>query len=134
MELSAAIDKVKSQFEYQADRLRIFDSWRVMESKSGKYHGDCEDFALTVFWHVADGRLTRFLWHLLITHRYRMIRTQTVHGEPHVVGRIGDQWFDNWTQKALPEKEFFQNTGHRKSWTYPGPLISLYLAIGIFFR
>ena len=134
MQLEAAIDLVKHRFVYQADQLRVFDSWRVMKLQDGRYRGDCEDFALTVYWHVCDHDAVKFLWNLLVTHRYGLIRTRTARGEAHVVGAFQDQWFDNFTKQSQSKENFFQTTGHHSTLRYPGPLIALYLLIGLFVR
>lgn len=134
MELDAALLAVSSRFIYRADRLRLFDSWRVMPKQDRGYEGDCEDFSLTVFWLVANQSILTFLWNLLVTHRFSMTRSFTSNGDAHVVGNIGDQWFDNYTKVSMPREQFFQITGHRKSFSYPGPLIALYLLIGLFVK
>lgn len=113
MELKEAINLVKSKFIYKPDvKYKLFDSWSVMKEKDGKYQGDCEDFALTVFWHMSDKNLRKFLLNLMILHKYRIYQCDAFNG-PHMIGRFGDLWFDNWTYSDLPEKEFFSTTGHK---------------------
>ena len=134
MDLAAATASVSQKFQYRADRIRIFDSWRVMDLDSPVCEGDCEDFALTVFWLISGRSIGRFLWNLLITHRYRMVYSRTRDGEAHFVGNFGDQWFDNWSRKPMDRDAFFQSTGHRKIIMYPGPIIAVYLLIGLVIR
>lgn len=134
MQLEAALALVAPRFMYKADRLRAFDSWRVMKLEHGHYHGDCEDFALTVFWFVCDHSVGKFLWNLLVTHRYGLIRVHTTQGEAHVVGVFQNKWFDNFTLQSQSREKFFQITGHRATLRYPGPLIALYLLIGLWAR
>ena len=132
MQLVDAVSEVAGQFDYEADRLRLFDSWHVLTEQQGRYRGDCEDFALTVFWRLADGNIWKFLWNVLITHQYRIYRVRDRNGDSHAVGCFRDQWFDNWTLATKDRDEFFSHTGHTLLHIYPGPLIALYLLIGLF--
>lgn len=129
--LRDSIQTVSVGFDYEADDLRIFDSWSVLTPDAGRYRGDCEDFVLTVFWHLSGRDLATFLWHVLITHQYRLYRVRDTNGNSHVVGSYQDQWFDNWTLGASNRDQFVQQTGHDILHMYPGPLIALYLLIGL---
>lgn len=130
--LQNSVKAIADSFDYEPDRLRIFDSWQVLRSVNGRYRGDCEDFALTVFWHLSNKNVLRFLWNLLISHRYSMYRVRDSNGESHVVACFQDQWFDNWTRKTLSRDDFFKSTQHELLHIYPGPFIALYLLIGLF--
>jgi hypothetical protein len=134
MTLSEAIDAVARKFVYKADRLPLYDSWRVMREKNGMLHGDCDDFAVTAFWLLSGRHLGRFLLHALLTHSYRFHYTTSKSGVPHLVASYEGQFFDNWSRKALPKDEFFRTTGHRPRFVIPGPLVGVYLFLGLIFK
>lgn len=134
MTIHDAVANVSGRFAYLADTLRWFDSWRVMPGAAQPrtvLRGDCEDFALTVYWLLCGRSLWRFLWRVLVTHEYGLHRCITMAGEAHVVGVHRGLWFDNFTYRALPKAEFLESTGHRLQWRYPGPVIAVYLFIGL---
>lgn len=134
MDLHSAVKIVADKFQYKADKNLILDGWSIMRDRSGVYQGDCEDFALTVFWHLSEQNLFKFLLNLIVLHKYKLIWCKTHDGELHFVGRYGDLYFDNWTKKALTEHKFFATTGHRKIMTMFMPVCIPQLLKGIFKR
>lgn len=114
MNLETLVKTIGEHFVYTKDESRLIDSWFVMRNRDGKFYGDCEDFSLTVFWYLSECKLSRFIFNLFISHKYQLIWCKTRNNELHFYGKIGNMCFDNWTLKALPEKEFLQQTGHRK--------------------
>lgn len=136
MNIVDAVKKVSERFEYLKDDHPKFlgDTWQVMKmNEEGKYRGDCDDFAITCFWNYSDRRLFKFLFHLLITRRYKMYRCLTTSHEWHVIGCVDDLWFDNWSLEALTEKDFFEKTNHRITMKYNGFVIGYFLLLGLFF-
>jgi hypothetical protein len=113
MNIKEAVKVVASKFEYRQDPDFLFDYWYVMKDRNGKYKGDCEDFSLTVFWELSGKKLGKFLWNLLVTHKYKMhfVKTKRT-GEGHLVGEYDDLFFDNWTLEDLPKGEFYKKTEH----------------------
>ena len=109
----------------------MFDSWRVMKDKDGVMAGDCDDFAITCFWHYSGENLIKFLWNLLVTHNYRLYRAKTIKGQYHVVGAVDGQWFDNWTYEPLSKNEFLYQTKHTILHIYPSPVTAFYMLIGL---
>ena len=134
MNLTEAVQYVSSRFVYRPDRLKIFDSWRVMKETDGKLVGDCDDFAITVFWQLSNNNLFVFLFHLLITHRYRLYNVRTIDDEPHIVGSYKGIWFDNITRQPMNKDQFFQTTDHQYRFVVIGPITLIYLAIGLFLK
>lgn len=134
MDLHSAIRLVASKFRYKKDNNLLVDGWSVMRERDGKYLGDCEDFSLTVFWHMSDKRLFKFLFNLFITHKYALIWCSTKTGELHMIGRYGDLYFDNWTLAAFTKEEFFKRTGHKKRFQFFMPLCVVQMIKGIFKR
>lgn len=131
MDLNSAIKLVADKFRYKADDNILLDGWSIMKERSGEYVGDCEDFSLTVFWHMSDQKLFKFLFNLLILHRYKLIWCKTYTGELHFVGKFGDLYFDNWTKRALTEDQFFSITAHRKIMTMFMPVCVFQLLKGL---
>lgn len=134
MDLHSAVQLVASKFQYKKDDSVLLDSWFVMRDRDGKYLGDCEDFSLTVFWHVADKSLLKFLFNLLVTHKYKLYRCKDITGGWHAIGAIDDTYFDNWTLKALSKSEFFARTKHQVKMRYVAPVMVLPLIKGLFKR
>jgi hypothetical protein len=132
MNLVESIKYVSEKFVYKSDKKFIIDSWRVMQEDNGKFYGDCEDFSLTVFWYLSGCNIFKFLFNLMILHCYSLIWCKTYTGELHFVGKYGDMYFDNWTHEALPEKEFFEKTGHKKIMKMFMPICILQLIRGLF--
>lgn len=134
MDLHSAVQFVASKFRYKKDDNFLIDSWFVMRDRDDKYLGDCEDFSLTVFWHVADKKLFKFLFNLLVTHKYKLYRCKDVTGGWHAIGAIDNTYFDNWTLKALEKDEFFAQTKHQVKMRYVAPLMIMPLIKGLFKR
>jgi hypothetical protein len=132
MNLNTAVEQVSSKFVYQADTIKRFDSWRVMKLTDGIFKGDCDDFVITVLWYTSGKSLWRFLFHLLITHKYKVYNVSTSDGEPHIVASYKNQWFDNFTMAPFARDAFFQTTKHKYRFQIIGPVISIYLLIGLF--
>jgi hypothetical protein len=113
MELVEAIKRVSDKFVYTADKSGSFlkDNWFVMSEMDGKYHGDCEDFSLTIMYLVA-GSYLKMLWKIL-TGEYKLHMVDSVgKGMDHCAGSIGDIWFDNWTMQGNTREEHFKRTKH----------------------
>lgn len=133
MNIETAVKSVADKFWYLADLpafLNLWDYWFVMPEHDNKLSGDCEDFTLTCFWYYADKNLWRFLWNLLVTHRYKMYRVMTTNNEPHLIGSVDGLWFDNWTLSAIPKSDFFEVTKHRVQWQVISLFMILPLVIG----
>jgi hypothetical protein len=82
---------LEANFVYTADgRL---DKWRIMTAQNGKYHGDCEDYALTALYLIAGESLLRFWW-LLILRKAKIIYC-TIGTIPHAVLRYEKRYLDN---------------------------------------
>lgn len=130
MTLDEACFYVASDYTYRSDgRHLIGDSWRVMRRPM---EGDCDDYLMTVFWHLSGENLPRFLWNLLITHKYEVHRVKTMSGAYHVVGCFGGQWFDNWMYRPRDKGTFFTNPDHTYLRRYYAPKIAYSLLVGLF--
>lgn len=137
MKITEAVKYVADKFVYKSDLpafLWLWDYWFVMPEQKGKLTGDCEDFTLTCFWYYSDQNLWKFLWHLLITHKYRVFRAITINNEAHLLGSVDNLWFDNWTLAAVSNTEFFDRTQHKLQWQLLSPFMLLPLIIGYFVR
>lgn len=110
--IKECVDFVASKFSYKYDKKFFIDQWFVMKDKDGKFHGDCDDFTITVLWYYYGCSLLSFVWNVLIARNAKVYKLTAANGEPHLVGNIGDIWFDNWSLKALPKEEFFMITKH----------------------
>lgn len=124
MHVTDAVDYVAKRFVYKEDPKSWWpDYWFVMKEKDGKMYGDCDDFAVTVLWLVCKRNLLKFFWHVLFTHKHKVYRVRSNNSSTynHLIGRVDDYWFDNWTLKALDKETFFKKTGHKmpeKAWVF----------------
>lgn len=132
--LKDAVFQVASKFRYKSDALTIADSWRIMKEQNGTLTGDCDDFAITCFWYYSNKDLLKFLWNVMITHKYKLYRAKTAKGEYHIVGSVDDLWFDNWTQEPLSKNEFLYQTKHKILYIYPSPITAFYMLVGLFIK
>jgi len=135
MDIKTAVHHVHSKFNYLADKkLYIGDGWFVMPERNQKMFGDCDDFAITSLWLACDENIFKFILNVFILHRYRLYHSKTVDGEAHIIGYAQGLWFDNFTGEALPEKQFFEKTKHKKWFFYPSPYILWFMLLGLFVR
>jgi predicted transglutaminase-like cysteine proteinase len=102
------IDHINANFTYQYDRDQYGkpDRWKIMEGP--QYVGDCEDYSLTVLWHIAGKSWFKFWW-LQLTGKAALKRCQVRSGEYHIILRYGDLCIDNiqqrWTTQAYMEDQ-----------------------------
>jgi hypothetical protein len=130
-ELDQAIKSVDEKFIWTADPFSFFtDFWFVMKDIKGHFLGDCDDYTITTLWFLCNQNRWRFLWHVLILHQYRIHRVRARTGDYHVVGQVGDLWFDNWARQALPRDQFFAVTGHQYLMWYPSVLTAWFMLWG----
>ena len=132
MKVQDAVKLVADKFNYSPDTKTLGDSWRVMPLTNNKFIGDCDDFAITCFWYISNKNIFTFLFHLLITHKYAVYRCKTINDEWHIVGRLDNLWFDNWTLKPLTKEQFINQTKHTITMRYIAPTIAWFLLIGLF--
>lgn len=126
MNIEEAVAKIGIRFRYKSDKKTVIDSWRAMEpEEDGHMYGDCDDFAITSLWYHADRNKWKFALHVLITGKYKLYKCTTATGVDHIIGSVGDLYFDNWTRAALPKDKFFAATGHKidyRVW-FPLPML-----------
>ena len=136
MILQDAVDRVSDKFVYTNDPTVTSDAWFVMREMDGRFHGDCEDFALTAYWIFSGQSMFKFLWNLLISRSYGLwgVRASDSAKVNHCVAEMDGLWFDNWTRRAMSEREFIAKTGHAKSYKFGSFAILVKLLIGLRFR
>jgi hypothetical protein len=132
MNVIEAAKFVGSRFKYTSDPKSIFDPWFVMRERNGIMRGDCDDFTLTVIWYVCDQNIWKFIWNVMILHKYQMHRVRAT--GYHLVGTAEGLWFDNFTREAMPRDEFFARTKHRHLYIYPSFVMIFPLIAGYFFN
>jgi len=135
MTLEESIDYVNSKFIYKSDPVVSTDAWFVMRNKEdGFYYGDCEDFALTVFWFMSNGSIWTFIKNILNgTYKLHMVASNGDKNN-HCVGEFENLWFDNWTKKEFSKDEFFKLTNHKYGYQIKPFTIMCKLIIGLFYR
>jgi hypothetical protein len=133
MNISDAVKYVRERFEFRADP-RFLDYWSVMKEVDGKMQGDCDDFALTSIWKMCDESILKFIWNVIILHRYRIYFAYTPLGEKHAVGYADGLYFDNWSRFPWPKEDFLRITKHRLYFFFPGPIIIFPILLGLLIR
>jgi len=122
-----AVVQVNKVFEYQYDKdqYRVADYWRILDMSQSKDRGDCEDYALTVGWMLADQSPMKFI-KMLLTKKIKICFISYVDGSHAVLEYeelIVDNWKKKWTPRSVYEKDYA-----KYGWTYEfyyNPLVVL---------
>jgi len=114
MDKKKAVDVVNNLFVYEYDKVQYnaSDYWRILDVTAEKDEGDCEDYALTVAWLLADQSRWNFL-KMLFTKKFRIcfvnVTVDDVVGGHAVLeydGKIVDNWKRKWTTRSTYEKDY----------------------------
>lgn len=122
------INDLVTGFEYRLDG--VIDTWRILTpDASGRYVGDCDDFALTALY-LSTGSLWKF-WFELIFGRAK-IHYVWADGGGHAVLRYKGQYIDNWSM-AWVTREHMENLGHSfSSWQFLWFITAVKMVLGKF--
>ena len=121
MDKKKAVEVVNNLFVYEYDKVQYnaSDYWRILDVNAEKDEGDCEDYALTVAWLLAEQSRWNFL-KMLFTKKFRICFVNvTVDGVVggHAVlehdGKIVDNWKRKWTARSTYEKDY-----KKYQWTF----------------
>lgn len=125
-----AISQFARNFVYKADPKRL-DKWIIITEvdKKGKYHGDCEDFALTALYKASGENIFKFFWYLL-TFQAMIWHVTTVNGGGHAVLSFRGKYLDNWTLEPVSKEEMIEKTGHTFKFPYVFPLFAIKMLFG----
>lgn len=129
--IQEAIQYVSSRFEYTQDKKSFIDPWFVMKERTGRMQGDCDDYTFTVLWLYFQRSIFKFIFGLL-TGKAKIHRVMSKTGW-HIVGQVGEVWFDNWTMKPMQKDDFFKATKHQYKKRYYF-LIPYFAISGLFKR
>jgi hypothetical protein len=133
MKVSTAVSLVSSGFVYRKDnKCWLGDTWNILQAPKVSY-GDCDDFSLTCLWLICDRSPWKFLWYVLILHKYRLYFSVTEDRQRHVVGYANGYWFDNYTKEPCYKNEFLQRTKHKVWFFYPSPFVLYFMLLGKLF-
>lgn len=91
------------------------DRWKIMTGP--EYVGDCEDYSLTVLWHLSGESWFKF-WLLQLTGKAALLRCQVPSGGYHIVLRYGSHCIDN-IQRRWVSKDYLEAEGYRFVWVAP---------------
>jgi hypothetical protein len=98
------IENLQHRFVYKSDKK--VDSWRIMEEdKNGKFHGDCDDYATTVWWYVCDESLWKF-WTGILVFKARFwycLAGKNLQG--HLILEYQDMFIDNWSRQWIEKDD-----------------------------
>ena len=124
------LNELNKKFKYRKDRDQYGqrDAWYVM--KHEPYHGDCEDYSLTLLFNLKDRKWEKFLFSLLV--RESKICHCKVSGVGHAVLKYKGQYIDN-IQKKWVTKEYMEKQGYKFSvWLYIPYQVIIKLVMGFF--
>ena len=108
----------KWKYRYDKEQHGMADAWCIIrsESESGKFEGDCEDYALSVLWQLC-GQSDIRLWWMLITRQAGICGVgRSKPKMTHAVLRYKGEYVDNWTKKFGPKSAIEKN--HTFHWLY----------------
>ena len=104
------LERLITSYEYKRDEKR--DQWRVLTPDSdGMYRGDCEDFALSVFYYVVCNESWLKFWWLLLTGKAKLCYVMTKNDVGHAVLRYDNSYIDNWTRQWV-DRTHMESLGH----------------------
>ena len=93
-------------FSYKRDKV---ESWDILRDGTSR-KGDCEDFALTTLWLLADKSMVKFWWYLVSFQAVIWYVKAAGSGEGHAELWFRGEWIDNihptWSDKAQNKKVF----------------------------
>ena len=120
MNIDVAAEWMRRVFVYKSDK---GESWQIMSGweADGKLRGDCEDFALTILYTIADGAKVKF-WFYLVTFQAIIWHCKTAGGEQHVQLWFRGKWIDN----IYPT--WGDSHRHSLRFPYPFPLVAYRMA------
>ena len=124
------LQEINDKFQYTTDRamFRFFDVWRIMSPEEMK--GDCEDYALTVLWHLADKSPLKMAWWLLKRKAKIIFYKHRTRGTKHVGLQLDGVYVDNisrrWNDGCL-----LAARGYKKIITLPATFVALKLLVSL---
>jgi len=105
------------------------DMWRVLKpNDEGIYHGDCEDYSLSVLHYVICKESWLRFWWMLFTFQAQLCGCETKTGGGHAVLRYGDQYIDNWSKAWVGRDGMTKGLGH-KFWPWYKTILPTTVAI-----
>ena len=79
------------------------EAWYIMKEKP--YHGDCEDFALTILYNLCGRSVVKLLFSIFIG-RSKICYTKSPKGGGHAVLRYKGLYTDNWQDAWLTKQDY----------------------------
>ena len=126
----------KFKYRYDTEQYGKRDAWYIMreQTENGKLEGDCEDFALTLLWHISEHSYVKFWWSLISRKAkvcYCYIETPD---RGHAVLRYDGEFADN-IQKKFVTKEKMESKGYVFSkWMFIPSTVAIKMLIGKFYK
>lgn len=129
------VAEFSERFEYISDRNHYDqrDAWYIMESKDGKFYGDCEDYALTLLYLLCNRSLFKF-WFYLFTRRAKLQYCKTKRGVGHGVLVYKSKYVDNIQKKFVTKKDMI-DAGYRfETNQFSATTVAIRMGIGFLIR
>ena len=120
--LNPNLKELRARYVYKGETK---EHWSVLTTEEGPLEGDCEDYALTALWYVANRSWFRFWW-LQVTGQACIWQAnfKRVPGAGHAVLWVrGCGYTDSYYQDWQP------STPHRKIFPYIAPFVALKLLV-----
>jgi len=121
----------KWEYRYDTEQYGQKDAWFIIKelSPKGKYVGDCEDFALTLLYKLADESIVKFWW-LLITRQAKICAVGPSRWKStHAVLRYKGMYADNWTKRFVVKKGIEDNGFVFSIWLFIPVQVAIKMAI-----
>ena len=129
MVIEEALKTINRKFKYKSDTFRWLDHWRVMVNDGDVWHGDCEDYSLTLAWLVSDKNILKFIWNL-ITFKFLIWYVLSPNGEGHAIIKIDGLYYDNIQKKGC-SKDQLKAKGYKFVFPLIFPAVALKFAISL---
>jgi len=102
------LEEINDKFKYKFDDAN--DKWTIMAGQ--ELRGDCEDYSLTVLFHVVCNKSWIKFWQKLIFGNAKLCYVTTHSGEGHAVLKVGRAYIDNWSKEWV-ELDIMEDFGHK---------------------
>ena len=123
------LEELNKKFKYRkdGDQYGYRDAWYVMTHEP--YHGDCEDYSLTLLFNLKDRKWEKFLLSLLLRES-KICHCKGPGGGGHAVLKYKGRYIDN-IQRKWCTKEYMENRGYKFSiWLYIPYQVVVKLVVG----
>ena len=109
-----ALNILNAHFQYHADQ-KLFETYHILPHR-GKWHGDCDNYAMTFGWLVSGESWKTFLLNT-IRGELRFTHVLSPRGRRHMVVEYDGMCYDNIQRKGSHRLDL-EAMGYQRFWRY----------------